>query len=383
MKQFRVVVTSIIFFCAVLTVDAVFAAPNKKTVDTPRVQVAILLDVSGSMDGLIEQAKSQLWGMMQTLSKATTQGQKPIVEIALYEYGRPSNGSNNHYIKKIMPFTTDLDVLSAKLFELKTSGGDEYCGAVLVQSLNELQWGGGQDDYKVIFIAGNESFRQGPIPFAQACLLAKQKGVVINTVYCGDSLIGIKEYWNQNGECGNGTYAVIDHNDKEDDKPAPQDSLIYVLNEKLNTSYVTYNTAGFGRAQLQRQMDAANSAAAKKAGIQRAAVKANKQAYRNSGWDLVDAYEEDSTVIDKVDSAYLPDTLKNKSKAAIKKYVLQKAADRAAIQQQLNDLLKQRAAYLAAEKLKASGSTNPRDLDNAIQSILRKQAEQRKFSFVE
>jgi len=151
----------------------------------------------------------------------------------------------------------------------------------------------------------------------------------------------------------------------------------------LDTSYVTYNTAGIGRAQLQRQMDAANSAAAKKAGIQRAAVKANKQAYRNSGWDLVDAYEEDSTVIDKVDSAYLPDTLKNKSKAAIKKYVLQKAADRAAIQQQLNDLLKQRAAYLAAEKLKASGSTNPRDLDNAIQSILRKQAEQRKFSFVE
>jgi hypothetical protein len=382
MKQFTALV-SMVFFCSFLSFQSASAKPNKPITDSARVQVAILLDVSGSMDGLIEQAKSQLWGMMQTLSKATRDGKKPIVEIALYEYGRPENGQANNYIKRIMPFTTDLDVLSAKLFELKTSGGDEYCGAVLVQSLNELEWGGGQEDYKVIFIAGNESFKQGNIPFAQACILAKQKGVVINTVYCGDSLTGIKEYWGQNGECGNGTYAFINQNDQEDDKPAPQDSMILVLNEKLNTSYVTYNTAGLGRAQLQRQMDAANSAAKKKAGMQRAAVKANKEAYRNSNWDLVDAYEEDTTVIEKLDKAYLPDTLKNKSKAEIKKYVQVKTAERAAIQQQLNDLLKQRAAYLAAEKLRESGSNNPRDLDNAVQSILRKQAELRKFSFVE
>mgnify|MGYP003492397680 FL=1 len=29
----------------------------------PKIQAAILLDVSGSMDGLIEQAKAQLWNM--------------------------------------------------------------------------------------------------------------------------------------------------------------------------------------------------------------------------------------------------------------------------------------------------------------------------------
>jgi len=379
----RITLTAVLIVVGFASAINVNAKSNRNTADTPRVQVAILLDVSGSMEGLIEQAKSQLWGMMQTLSKATRQGQKPIVEIALYEYGRPENGQAQNYIKRIMPFTTDLDLLSAKLFELRTSGGDEFCGAVLVQSLNELQWGKGQDDYKVIFIAGNESFRQGNVPFAKACLLAKEKGVVINTVYCGDSLTGIREYWGQNGDCGNGSYTFINHNDKEDDKPAPQDSLIYVLNEKLNTSYVTYNTYGRTRAELQKRMDEANKQSAKKAGIQRAAVKANKQAYRNSNWDLVDAFEEDSAVLEKIDTAYLPDSLRNKSKAELLQYVQQKTAERAAIQKELNDLLKQRAAYLAAEKLKESAGANAKDLDNAVQSILRKQAVQRQFSFTD
>ncbi|HEY5771312.1 MAG TPA: hypothetical protein VIS75_01740, partial [Chitinophagaceae bacterium] len=35
----------------------------------PKIQAAILLDVSNSMDGLIGQAKNQLWNMVSVLSK--------------------------------------------------------------------------------------------------------------------------------------------------------------------------------------------------------------------------------------------------------------------------------------------------------------------------
>ena len=87
--------------------------------------------------------------------------------------------------------------------------------------------------------------------------------------------------------------------------------------------------------------------------------------------------------MEKIDKAYLPDSLRIKSKAELLQFVQQKTAERAAIQKELNDLLKQRAAFLAAEKLKESGSANPKDLDNAVQSILRKQAVQRQFSFTD
>src|SRR5689334_21014806 len=52
-----------------------------------KIQVALLMDTSSSMDGLIEQAKSQLWSIINELATAEYEGTKPSIEIALYHYG--------------------------------------------------------------------------------------------------------------------------------------------------------------------------------------------------------------------------------------------------------------------------------------------------------
>jgi hypothetical protein len=341
--------------------------------DNPRIQVAILLDVSGSMDGLIEQAKTQLWSMVETLGKASCNGKKPNIEIALYEYGRPENGATNNFIKLISPFTTDLDELSAKLFQLHTGGGDEYCGAVMLQSLKGLAWDANPNNYKVIFIAGNESFRQGSISYTEACVLAKQKGVIINTIYCGDKQSGIAEFWNMNGECNSGTYSNIDQNQKMEDIKAPQDSMIYVLNNKLNGSYVTYNSYGKRKIELQSSMDQANASVGYGIAAKRAVVKASPSTYKNNSWDLVDAYNSDSTVIDKVDKKYLPAEVQNKSTEEVKRYVQQKNAERAAVQKQINALATEREKYIANVR-KATAKSQQQDLENAVQMTLKSQA---------
>ena len=122
--------------------------PPQKNINSPvsgtmnqKIQVAILLDVSNSMDGLIEQAKLQLWNMVSTMGKAKCiNGKAPDIEIALYEYGRTTNAVKDGYVKQISPFTRDLDKLSQQLFNLTTMGGDEYCGQVIYTSLNQLDW---------------------------------------------------------------------------------------------------------------------------------------------------------------------------------------------------------------------------------------------------
>src|SRR5262245_28182741 len=62
--------------------------PRDNVQDT--VQIAILLDTSSSMDGLINQARSHLWGMVDELGKATRIVDGKLrtarVELALYEY---------------------------------------------------------------------------------------------------------------------------------------------------------------------------------------------------------------------------------------------------------------------------------------------------------
>jgi len=95
-----------------------------------KIQVALLLDTSNSMDGLIDQTKSRLWNIVNTLTTLKYNGQAPQVEIALYEYGNDGLKDEN-YIRQVTPLTQDLDLVSEKLFALRTNGGNEYCGAVI------------------------------------------------------------------------------------------------------------------------------------------------------------------------------------------------------------------------------------------------------------
>src|SRR5688500_10235204 len=56
----------------------------------PSVQIALLLDTSNSMDGLIEQAKSQLWKIVNEFITAKHGGLRPELQVALFEYGKSS-----------------------------------------------------------------------------------------------------------------------------------------------------------------------------------------------------------------------------------------------------------------------------------------------------
>ena len=262
MKQ-KTIYTLAIICCFLFSTSCVQANKEKQTEETPsisnqKIQAAILLDVSNSMDGLIDQAKAQLWNMVSTMGKAKCNGATPKIEIALYEYGRTTNNEKAGFVKQLMPFTTDLDSLSQILFSLKTDGGDEYCGQVIYTSLNNLAWDNTPGNYKVIFIAGNEDFLQGNLHYKKACTLAKQKGVIVNTIYCGDRMQGISEHWNVNDECGGGSFTNINQNEKIEEIPTPYDDQIITLNEKLNGTYIAYGNDGFSKSASQKQVDAKN-----------------------------------------------------------------------------------------------------------------------------
>ncbi|MBU2530171.1 MAG: VWA domain-containing protein, partial [Elusimicrobia bacterium] len=132
------------------------------------VQIAILLDTSSSMDGLINQTKNQLWSIVNELTSSEKDDNNPIVQVALYEYGNSSLSKEDGFIRQILPFTRDLDTVAEELFALRTNGGEEYCGETINKAANDLKWSKKDDVYKVIFIAGNEAFTQGTLDFRQA-----------------------------------------------------------------------------------------------------------------------------------------------------------------------------------------------------------------------
>ena len=88
---------------------------------SPRsVQVAILFDTSNSMDGLIDQAKSRIWNIVNEVGSLTYNGMTPNIEFALYQYGNDGLTASENYIKQELDLTSDLDEVSQKLFGLTT-----------------------------------------------------------------------------------------------------------------------------------------------------------------------------------------------------------------------------------------------------------------------
>ncbi|MFN3639898.1 MAG: hypothetical protein ACK4UK_03180, partial [Flavobacterium sp.] len=76
----------------------------EKTLVSPgKIQVALLLDTSNSMDGLIDQAKSRLWNIVNTLTTLKYEGKTPDIEISLYEYGNSGLSSSSNYIRQVTP----------------------------------------------------------------------------------------------------------------------------------------------------------------------------------------------------------------------------------------------------------------------------------------
>lgn len=349
-------------------------APVNSALDTPVVQIAVLLDTSSSMSGLIEQAKTQLWKLVNEFITAKQDGKTPVVQVALYEYGKSSLRAEENWIRQIQPLTRDLDKVSEELFALTTNGGDEYCGAVIQRATLDLAWDANPKVYKAVFIAGNEPFTQGPIDSKKSCQEAIAKGIIVNTIHCGSESQGIAGNWNQGALLADGKYLVIDQNQAIVHIEAPQDKEIVKLNEELNKTYISYGKeAPMAKARQVAQDSNAAAKAESGAQVQRVISKASAN-YCNTGWDLVDACKQKDFDITKIKEADLPEDMKKMTIDERKDYLAKKTAERAEIQQKVLELNKQREAYVATKR-KESAKTDT--LDTAMVKALRMQAEKK------
>ena len=338
----------------------------EKTIEKPltdnKIQVAILLDTSNSMDGLIEQAKSRLWNIVNTLTTLKYEGKTPEIEIGLFEYGNDGLSSASNYIRQVAPLTSDLDLISEKLFALRTNGGEEYCGAVIQDAVKQLRWKDGNKNMKLVYIAGNEPFNQGNVNYKEAVKNAFQQDIYINTIFCGNYEEGIRTFWQDGAITGNGKYFNIDSNERVRYINTPYDDEITLYNQKINETYVSYGRKGAEKKMNQVAQDA-NAESVSKANYVERSVSKSKAVYKNESWDLVDKVSEDEKALDQIKTEELPEELKGKSKAEIKTYVAQKSAEREKIQKEISVLAKKRQAYIDTEMKKEKKQD---DLGNAI-----------------
>ncbi len=376
------VIFSALIVLSMIGHQAVFAeyARNEKPIvsNDQRIMLALLLDTSNSMDGLIDQAKSQLWKIVNELASARCHdGSRPKIRIALYEYGNDGLPSSEGYIRQVSPLTDDLDLISERLFSLKTNGGNEFCGQVIKASLNQLAWSASEADLKMIFIAGNEPFTQGEVPYRVACSLAKDKDVVVNTIYCGSFNEGIGSSWKSGADLTGGTYMSIEQNRRTVYIPTPYDEKIEAMNDRLNNTYLYYGKSGASKKEMQSVQDKNAESYGRSNKVERAVSKSS-HAYRNSTWDLVDASKENEKAVSDAKEDDLPKEMKGLSMEQRKEYVRRKGEERSSVQAEIQTMNKKRQEYIASHTPKESQDAT---LDAAMINAIKEKAKTKNLSF--
>jgi hypothetical protein len=355
------------------------AAAEGKAVD-----LVLCLDVSGSMNGLIESAKLRLWDVVNELARMKP---TPNLRVSLYSYGCPAYPADKGWVRKEVDLTEDLDEVYKKLNALHTNGGDEYVARVSKTALDEQKWSKDKNALRLIFVAGNEPVDQDKqVALSDVAAQAKKAGVIVNTIYCGSANSGEAAGWSTFAATCGGRYMNIDMNRATTQVVVKTefDEQIIKLGEELNKTYVAYGVEGKDRAanQLAQDKNAAAAKGAPGAGTANSVARAESKAgalYRNSTWDLVDRMKEKDFDITKIKEEELCDEIKKLKPEERLAFLKKKAEERAGIQKKINDLSAKRQKKVDEELAKQPKTDSEKALDEALKSILRDQAKAKGF----
>lgn len=345
------------------------------------VDLAICLDTSGSMDGLIDAARQKIWEIVNDLARAKPH---PQLRVALLSYGNDGYSPADGWVRVLVPLTDDLDEISARLFELRTNGGTEYVGRVVKRATDELSWSGDSKAMKLIVVAGNESADQDQhVHYQDACSAAIAKGIMVNAIYCGNPADQIAPGWRDVAKRADGEYAAIDQDKGTVAIATPQDDELARLGAAVNETYIPYGQGGDEKKVNQTLQDSNAASLNAPAAAARAQTKSGGMYY--CGWDLVDACNakdgrQAQVKLEDVKEQDLPENMKKMTPAERKAYVETMLAKRQGIQKKIADLGKVRDEFVTKER-KRLAEAGDKSFDAAILGAVRKQAEKKGFEF--
>jgi hypothetical protein len=361
---------AVAMFASAISHAAPARAESGKNID-----VAICLDTSNSMDGLIDSAKAKLWTVVNDLAKVKP---TPTLRVALYQYGNDDLDSKTGWVRKELDLTTDLDEVYKKLNALRTHGGTEFVARVCRDALNDLHWSADNEALRMIFVCGNEPADQDKtLKLESVAEIARKKGVYVNTIYCGQANHPEMGLWKDFAVMAGGHYSNIDQDKSKSQVviKTPQDAELLKLNEKLNGTYVVYGGGKGEEGKRNQALQDANAAkCAPTVALDRLATK-NCGLYRCDAWDLVDRMKNDPKFdIKKLKDEELSEVLRKLKPEEREAYVKKKAAEREALRKEIDELNAKRSKYIAEEMKKQPKSEGDKAFDEAVRTALRKEA---------
>ena len=334
------------------------------------IEVAIALDTSGSMENLLEAARLKLWEIVSDLSVLEP---TPTLRVALLSFGNFANQREPGWVALETDFTEDLDMVSERLFELTSEGGNEYIGSVLNRAVNELSWLPSSETLKLLFVVGNEPANQDPrVGLTDVADVIRQQGISLHLIFCGDGESEEAETWVELAELALGKFSTMDHRTEPVKVQTPFDQELAALGAALNETFVPLGEESEDRLEKLIAWDERVEEHSLSAAASRAEVKSSRMF--SSSWDLVDATEAGRVDLYELDEAQLPQYLSEMSLEERETYVEDMRVRRAELRDRIAELSQERRQHVVAQ-MEAKGIDTSRAFDTVVRDALREELE--------
>ncbi|MCP3462377.1 VWA domain-containing protein [Bradyrhizobium sp. CCGUVB23] len=366
----RITRYSLAFALAVLPLPAGLSSAMAR----PTVEVAFVLDTTGSMSRLIEGAKRKIWSIATAIVDSNPDANIRMGLVAYRDIG-------DEYVTTKIELTRDIQDLYANLLEFKARGGGDWPESVneaLDVAINKLQWTPGAESRRIVFLVGDapphmDYAQDTKYPLTLA--VARQKDIIVNTVLAGDAR-DTERVWRDIAQIGNGRFIAIPQDGGQVVViETPYDQDIIILQRQINETVIPYGSPELQkRTEIQvekagRMANAAPASASDMASFINKRSKVTSQAI-TSGGDLVADAAAGGTSVSSVKEEDLPVRLRAMKPEERSAEVAKQIDRRKALNEQLATLVAKRDKYVGDQLAKAPRTSS---FDGVVEDTLKAQ----------
>ncbi len=371
-KSVRTIITGLVTTASLLSYSSTTFADNQG--GRERIEVAFVLDTTGSMVDLIDGAKRKIWSIANTIVDI-----HPSAEINMALIGYRDIGDD--YVLKTFDMSTDIQGLYGNLIRFKADGGGDTPEAVneaLNASMRDLDWSMGEDIQRIVFLVGDApphmDYENTP-QYPEIIKYANKHDIIVNTVQAGGDR-ETKKIWKEIAQRGHGKYIPIPQDGGRITViETPFDGDIIILQKRIDETVIPYGSDD--EQSTVREKMSTKSEAPESVQVENSKFYSKRTVSKEvitGGGDLIGDIRNGVISLDKVDDKELPTDLQGLSLEEKQAYIDDKLAARTELEDGMSKLIKKYDSYIE-EKTKAALETNSEtdSFDQAVQETLKEQ----------
>lgn len=361
---------------AAIAVTPSLALPEEPAVriaPRPVVEVAFVLDTTGSMGPLIEGAKRKIWSIATSILDANPNAEIRMGLVAYRDIG-------DEYVTKTFNLTTDIQDLYANLLQLRAQGGGDWPESVneaLEVGVTKLSWTQGPETCRIMFLVGDApphmDYAQDT-KYPEVIRMARERGITVNAVQAGGAR-DTERVWRDVAQRGDGRYIPIPQDGGQVVIiETPWDTEIIELQGRINGTVLPYGPRAQRSSveQKTRQVTAAAPAVASEmAGYLNRSGAKSGAAVTGRG-DLVTDVTSGQQKLDSLKDEDLPDALRSMRPEQRQATIEKVQAERKILNDRMSELVKRRDRYVT-EQRKTAPAKPADSFDRAVTETLRAQ----------